>query len=399
MHLVRDRAAEFGVHGVEPKAISIDLAAAVARKDAIVAGIHAGIYKALKRNQNITFVRGKAEFTSPVDIQVDGRTITADKSILAIGSQLAPVDIPGLAEVGYLTNYEALKLERVPESMIIIGAGYQGVEFAQMYARYGTKVTLIGRAPRIMPLAEPELSDMLADILQAEGIELRTSAEVVRAGTENGARFVVVHEPEEERRYEAEALLLASGRIARVDDLGLAEAGVELERSFVRVDGRLRTTAESIWSIGDANGGAMFTHRATYDGPIAALNVVKKLGREVDYRVVPWAVFTEPAMASVGLTEEQTRRDGKQVKIGIASFAGSGRAKAMGQTEGLVKLIVDAESEQILGGHILGPHADILIHQIVTAMYQNGTAESIAKSIHVHPTLSEVIKSAARATR
>ena len=398
-HLVRDRAVEFGVVGVDPEKISFDLATAVARKDTIVSGIHANIYKALDRNKNITLLRGQAEFTSPVDIRVDDTAITAEKSILAVGSQPAPPSIPGLEDVEYMTNYEALKLERLPSSMIVVGAGYEGVEFAQMYARYGTRVTLLGRAPQVMPLAEPELSDMLASILEEEGIDLHSSAEVVKVGGTTGKYFAVAQEADGERRYEAEVLLLAAGRTARVDGLGLLQAGVELKGPFVQADSQLRTTSENIWSIGDVNGGAMFTHRATYDGPIAALNAVKQLGREIDYRVVPWAVFTEPALASVGLTEEQAREQGKEVKVGLADFAGSGRAKAIGLPVGRVKLIVDAESDQLLGGHILGPHADILIHEVVTAMYQDGTAESIAKSIHVHPTLSEVVKKAARGAR
>ncbi len=399
MHLVRDRAAEYGVVGVDPQKISFDLAKAVARKDRVVAWVHSGVYKALDHNKNITFLRGQAEFSSPVDLRVDGRVITVEKSILATGSQAVPANIPGLADAGYITNDEALKLERLPSSMIVIGAGYEGVEFAQMYARFGTRVTLLGRAPRVMPQTEPELSDALGEILRAEGVDLHTSAEVVRAGAENGSRYVMVREGGVERRFEAELLLVAVGRIARVEGLGLQQAGVEMQGPFVRANAELRTTRDNIWSIGDANGGAMFTHRATYDGPIAALNAVKSIGRQVDYRVVPWAVFTEPALASVGLAEEQARREGKEVKIGLADFASSGRAKAIGQTAGLVKLIVDAESDQLLGGHILGPHADILIHEVVTTMYQHGTAESIAKSIHVHPTLSEVVKRAARSAR
>ena len=399
MHLVRDRAAEFGVRGVEPDALSMDMAAAVARKDAIVVGIQAGIHKRLKRNQNLTFIKSHAEFTSPADLRIDGRTVTAQNTILAVGSQLAPFDIPGIEEVGYLTNFEALKLEELPSSMIIIGAGYEGVEFAQMYSRYGTEVTMLGRSPRVMPNEEPELSEMLGDILKEEGVDLHTSSEVVRAGEESGMRYVVAMEEGFERRYEADVLLVAVGRTARVADLGLQQAGVEMQGPYVAADGQLHTSAPNIWSIGDANGGYLFTHRATYDGPIAALNIVKALGREVDYRVVPRAVFTEPTLASVGLTEAEAKAEGHTARVGIAHFAGSGRAKAIGLPVGIVKLIADDKSGELLGGHILGPRADDLIHEVVTAMYMNGSAETIAKSIHIHPTLSEVVKRAAKALR
>jgi pyruvate/2-oxoglutarate dehydrogenase complex dihydrolipoamide dehydrogenase (E3) component len=399
MHLVRDRAAEFGVQGVDPDALSMDMTAAVARKDAIVEGIQAGIHKRLKRNQNLTFIKSHAEFTSPVDLRIDGKAVTAQNTILAVGSQLAPFDIPGIEEAGYLTNYEALNLEELPSSMIIIGAGYEGVEFAQMYARYGTKITMLGRSPLVMPNEEPELSKMLGDILKEEGVDLHTSSEVIRAGKDRGIKYVVAMEDGFERRYEAEALLMAVGRTARVVDLGLQQAGVEMEGLYVAADSQLRTSAPNIWSIGDVNGGYLFTHRATYDGPIAALNIVKALGREVDYRVVPRAVFTEPTLASVGLTEAEAKALGHDVRVGTADFAGSGRAKAIGLPVGMVKLVADDGTGELLGGHILGPRADDLIHEVVAAMYKNGSAMSIAKSIHVHPTLSEVVKRAAKALR
>ena len=399
MHLVRDRAAEFGVRGVDPSALSFDLPTAITRKDGIVDGIKAGIFKALDRNKNITFLTGHAEFTSPVDIRVDNHTIRAEKTILAVGSRTAPVKIPGLEKAGYITNNEALKLETLPQSMIIVGGGYIGVEFAQMYARFGTSVTLLGRSPRIMPKEEHEFSEILADLLLAEGIKVHTATEAIQAGRENDLAFIIARHESTEIRFEAEVILYAAGRTARVEGLGLEQVGVEIHGSFLKADNRLRTTAPNIWSLGDANGGPMFTHRDTYDGPIAALNVVKELEREVDYRVVPRAIFTEPALASVGLGEEEARRQEHDIKVGIAKFSGSGRAKAIGDTEGLVKIIVDAETQEILGGHILGPHADMLIHQIVSAMYEHGTPEPIAKSIHVHPTLSEVVKKAAKAAR
>lgn len=396
MRLVRNRAAEFGVRGVDPERLTFVLAAAVARKDGIVAGIHQGIYKGLERNKAITFLKGHATLTSPVDIRVDDQAIHADKIILAVGSRTAPVEIPGLEQVGYLTNREALKLQELTESMIIIGGGYIGVEFAQMFARYGTKVTLIGRALRLMKNEEPELSNTLAQVLLEEGVEVHTSAPVIEAGGESDHRFVIAKIEGKRESFEAEQILFAGGRTARVDDLGLDRAGVALDGAFIQADDQLRASAENIWSLGDANGGAMFTHRATYNRPIAALNAVKDLGRSVDYRVVPRAVFSEPALAGVGITETQARERGREVAVGTARFTDSGRAKALAQTQGLAKIIVDADSHEILGAHILGVHADILIHEVVVVMNEHGTVGSISKSIHIHPTLSEIVKSAAK---
>ena len=396
MHLVRERAYEFGVRGVDPSALSFDLAAAIARKDRIIQGIIDGIYGWVNKTANITFIRGRAEFTSPADIQVDGRVITAGKSIIAVGSRTADARVPGLKEVGFLTNYDALRLEQLPASMIIIGGGYIGVEFAQMYARYGTNVTLLSRSPRVMPREEPELSVALGDILVAQGVDLRLNAAAVRAEREGDAKVVVANSGGQEQRFTADVILYAAGRVPRVDGLGLEQTGVEVAPSGINFDATLRTTAANIWSLGDVNGGAMFTHRATYDGPIAALNAVRGLGKTVDYRVVPRAVFTQPALASVGLTEQQAIEAGHEVTTAKAYFRDSGRAKAIGETEGLLKFVADARTGELLGGHILGPHADMLIHEVVVAMYNRGTAEALAKSIHIHPTLNEMVKETAK---
>jgi pyruvate/2-oxoglutarate dehydrogenase complex dihydrolipoamide dehydrogenase (E3) component len=399
MHLVRNRAYEFGVRGIDPDKLSMDISAAVARKDRIVKGIINGIYGWVNPNPNVTFIRGHAEFSSPLDIQVDGKLITAAKSIIATGSRTADLHIPGLTEVGFITNKQALEVEAVPESLIIIGAGYIGVEFAQMYARFGTKVTLLSRSQRIMKQEEPELSDLLTEILRQEGIDVHVDATARRAEKADLEKVVIAEIAGQELRFHAEEILFAGGRVPRINGLGLEQAGVEMATEGIQVNESLRTTAPNIWSLGDVNGGAMFTHRATYDGPITALNAVKDAGRTVDYRVVPRAVFTQPALASVGLTEQQAKEVGYEVKTGKAAFKHLGRAKAIGETEGLVKLVADAQTGELLGGHILGPHADILIHQVVTAMYNKGSAETLYRSIHIHPTLSEVVKDAAKRLR
>lgn len=397
--MVREKARKHGVRGFDPNEILFDLKVAMRRKDKVVQSVIDGIYRDLDRNKGITLLTGHAEFTSPEDILVDGKGITTEKTILAIGSKQMIPNIPGLAEAGFTSNYDALQLRELPESMIIIGASYIGVEFAQMYSRYGTRVTMVGRSPRVMPKEEPELSEALGKLLLAEGIDLHTSTEVIRAGKENGKRFILAKKGEQEIRFEADEILLAVGRDARVDALGLVQAGVEMQGHFLYVDEMLRTTAPNIWSLGDANGGYMFTHRARYDGPISALNAVNNAGRKVDYRVVPRAVFTEPTLASVGLSEEKALQTGREIKIGTAQYKHSGRANAMGDTEGMVKIIVDAENKEILGAHILGVHADILIHEVVAAMHDHGTLERITKSIHIHPTLSELVYTAARAAR
>jgi len=228
MHLVRDRAAEFGIRGIDPERLWFDLPANVARKDKIIQGIIDGIYSWVNKDENITFIRGRAEFTSPVDIRVDGQTIGAEKSIIATGSRTADVHVPGLTEVGFITNNEALQLQELPSSLIIVGAGYVGVEFAQMYSRFGTHVTLLSRSPWIMRHEEPELSEWLGKLMMAEGIELCLSATVVRAEMSGKEKAVVAEIEGQERRLKAEEILFAAGRVPRVDGLGLKQAGVEL---------------------------------------------------------------------------------------------------------------------------------------------------------------------------
>jgi mercuric reductase len=398
-HLVRERAHEFGVRGLDPEKLDFDLPLAMSRKDRVVQSIIDGLYRDLERNKSITLLRGRAEFHSPVDIRMDGKPITAAKTILAVGSKQANLEIPGLKAAGFLTNYEALELQNLPDSMVIIGAGYIGVEFAQMYSRFGTKVTLLSRSARVMPKEEPELSEALGRLVVGEGIDLHTHTTAVSAGKAKASRWVEAESPNGIQRFEAEVILVATGRIARVDGLGLDEAEVEMDGNFIRADDQLQTSSANIWSLGDANGGMMFTHRATHDGPTAALNAVKTIGKKVDYRVLPRAVFTEPALASVGLTEAEALMEGYEVKAGTAKFAHSGRAKAINQTEGMVKLISNSKTGELLGGHILGPHADELIHEVAVAMHDHGRFERLTKTIHIHPTLSEVVKDAAKQVR
>jgi dihydrolipoamide dehydrogenase len=202
-----------------------------------------------------------------------------------------------------------------------------------------------------------------------------------------------------EERFQVSEILVAAGRYPNVEGLSLDALGVEMGAREIRVNAQLQTSAPHVYAIGDVIGGHMFTHKATYDGPIAALNAVKGLGRAVDYRVVPSAIFTDPTVASVGLTEREAHEQGFRVAVGTFPFAWSGRAKALGETKGLVKLVADAKTNEILGGHILGPHADILIHEVAVAMYNHGTLDAITKTIHIHPTLSEAVKSGTKAVR
>lgn len=400
MQLVAREASQFGVH-VRGE-VDFSLREAVARKNRIVQGIIDGIYDDLHKNEGVTFLEGHATFASDREVEVDGRRYVADKFIIATGAQAGRPAIPGLDEVGYITNREALLLEELPSSLVIVGGGYVGIEFAQMYGRFGTRVTVLQRNVQILPGEERELADMLADYLREEGIDVYIGAPVVRVEKEGAEKVAVARIDGQERRFKGSEILLAAGRHPRTAELALENVGVRTNGvggtpPAIVVDDQLRTTAPHVWAVGDVTGGYMYTHVATYEGPYAALNAVMNLGKTADYRVVPRVVFTSPALASVGLTEDDARAEGHEVKTGTFPFTWSGKAKAIGDTRGKIKVVVNAEDDVILGFHILGPDGDNLIHEAVAAMYDHGTVEPITKSIHVHPTLAEAVKSAAKA--
>ena len=398
MHLVARRAAEFGVEIAGD--VRFNLRKAVARKDKIVAGIHEGIYSALdRRKEAITFIRGQAKFLNEHEIDTRDQRLSFDQAIIATGARRQIPSIQGLEQIDCLTNETALLLDSLPDHMVVVGGGYVGIEFAQMYSRFGTQVTLLGRNAHLASGEDPELADLLADYLREEGIEIHTNAPVLRV-RQDGAKTIVTAQVENvERDFTGDALLLATGRVGNTDTLGLTAAGIATaQRGFVSVDEQLQTRQPNIWAIGDVKGGWMFTHVATYDGPIAALNAIKGQGRSVDYRVVPRAVFSSPTLAAVGMTANEAQVQGYDIKVGEASAKG-GRSQAIGDMRGKLKAVVNRVNDEILGFHILAPHGDDLLHEAVTAMHGSGTIDRITKSIHVHPTLSELVKSAARAAR
>lgn len=398
MHLAARRAAEFGVEIAG--SVQFNLPVAMARKDRIVKGIISGIYDALdKRKDSIRFLRSPATFVNAHEVETGDDRVIFNKAIIATGARAGIPPVPGLEEVGFITNREALALTRMPESLIVIGGGYVGIELAQMYSRFGSHVVLLGRNRQLTPGEEPDLARRLAAYLKKEGLEVHTSATVTQVEQRDGLKVVTAHIKGASQQFSAEQILVAAGRVPNTTGLGLENAGVEVtKRGAIVVDAQLRTSMPHIFAIGDVCGGYMFTHRATYDGPIAALNAVKDSGRETDYRVLPRAVFSVPTLAAVGLTESEALARGHQIRVGKAQAVG-GRSNALGDTRGMLKVILEEDTNVILGFHILAPHADDLIHEAVVAMHDHGTIERISKSIHVHPTLSELVKSVAKAAR
>ena len=398
MHLVARRAAEFGVE-VEGR-LRFHLDQAVARKDSIVKGIHESIHGALEgRKKEIDFLRGEARFLNEHEIETGDGRLSFEKAIVATGARRAVPPIPGLEEVEFLNNRTALDLSDLPSSMIIVGGGYVGIEFAQMYGRFGTRVTLLGRNSQLASGEDPELAELLAGYLREEDIDVYTNAPVTSLSKDGQESVASATVDGHEKEFRAEVVLLAAGRVGNTDRLGLEAAGVTtLAKNFVQVDEQLTTSQPNIYAIGDVKGGWMFTQVATYDGPIAALNAVKGAGRSVDYRVVPRVVFSDPALAAVGLTETEAKEQGYDVAVGSVPVQGA-RSLAIGDPRGRLKAVVNQADGEILGFHILAPHGDDLLHEVVAAMHDHGRIERIGKSIHAHPTLSEMVKAAAKAAK
>lgn len=351
------------------------------------------------RREALSFIRGQARFLNDHEIDTGDGRLSFEQAIIATGARNVVPAIAGIETIDYLTNRTALDLADLPTSLVIIGGGYIGIEFAQMYGRYGTAVTLLGRNVHLAPGEDPELSDLWADYLREEGITVHTGTPVVSVRPNGQQKIVTALVDGVETDFQAEVILLAAGRVGNTAGLALSAAGVTAaEGGFITVDDQLRSSQPHIWTIGDVKGGWMFTHVATYDGPMAALNAVQNLGRRVDYRVVPRAIFSDPTLAAGGLTEAEARAEGYDVTVGSVPADGA-RAKAIGDRRGRLKAVVDKATREILGFHILALHGDDLLHEAVATMHNHGSIERISKSIHTHPTLREMVKGAARAAR
>ncbi len=332
----------------------------------------------------------EARFTSPDEVAVDGRRLTTRNAIIATGSHSTAPPITGLEDVGYLTHVEALRLRRLPRSIVVVGSGPIGCEFAQIFARFGSDVVLISSSPLPLPKEDVEVGEVLKQVLVSDGVTFHGGYKVEEARTE-GDEKVLISRNERDKTVEArgEEILIAAGRAPTAESLGLENAGVELEKKGLKVDEKLCTTAPNIYAAGDITGKYLFTHVAEYQARAALRNALFPIKTKADHRVVPWTTFTDPEVARVGLTEEQARREHNgQVRVFRQPFSGVDRAVVDGETEGFVK-IVTGKRGRILGGHIIGPDAGNLIHEIVLAMQKNIPIGTLSTTIHVYPTLAQ----------
>ncbi len=385
-----------GAFGIEAGTIGFDWARVMARKEEIIRQTGAGEAAGKLQGQGIALFQGQASFQDDHSLRVAGQVLRGERILIAVGSLPAWPDIPGLDEVKPITSVEAVSMPQLPASMIIIGGGPVGCEFAHLFSTFGVKVMLLHKGDALLPREEPELSRVVAEALQENGVTLLAGAEVNqfrKEGTLKQARATVRGKA---RDLVAAEILVATGREARTAGLGLPAAGVATEGGRVRINDFLQTSAPHIYAAGDVCGPLMYTHFAHYQGRVAAANMFAATPARADYRVVPRVTFTEPPIAGVGLTEEQAHATGRDVRCALIDVDTLGKALVESEPKGLVKLVADAGSGEILGGHIAAAAAGEMIHEVVAAMAAHATVRDLAEAIHAFPNFAEGVKAAAR---
>jgi pyruvate/2-oxoglutarate dehydrogenase complex dihydrolipoamide dehydrogenase (E3) component len=389
-HLAR-RAAEYGVRiGGE---VAVDMKAAKARKDMISKRSRDGVESWLDHMERCTVYRGHARFVSPREVQVGEDRIAAKQIFINVGGRALVPNLPGIDRVATLTNTSILELDTLPEHLVVVGGSYVGLEFAQMYRRFGAAVTVVERSPRLIPHEDEDVSATIKEILEAEGIAVRVNAECIRFEEPRGAEIGVGLDCVSGAPVVTGShVLLAMGRRPNTDDLGLDKGGVETDsRGFIVVDDELRTSAPGVWALGDCNGRGAFTHTAYNDFEIVAANLLDGERRRLSDRIPGYAVYIDPPLGRVGLTEAQARSSGRPLLIGRRPMTRVGRAIEKGETQGFMMAIADAETYQILGAAILGTGGDEAIHGILDAMNARIPFTTLQRAVPIHPTVSELI--------
>lgn len=399
-HLAKDK---LGVHGVQTGRVALDLGVMMARKDKVVAELTDSVQKLLE-NHKIRIVPGEARLSGPDQVTVapaDGgkpQTLAAGAILLATGSE--PVALPGLAFDGerVVSSTEALAFDAVPKHLAIVGGGYIGLELGSVWQRLGAKVTVIEMLPQIAAGLDGQIGRKLKQVLTRQGFAFRLGTRVTEAGVKGKTVRVSLEAGDKAENLTCERLLVAVGRRPRTSGLGLEAVGVETDPKTgqVLVDAAYRTKVPTVYAIGDLVAGPMLAHKASAEGRAAA-EIIAGRSAEVNYDAIPSIVYTSPEVAAVGLTQEQVKARGIPHRIGTTPFAGSGRARCMGETEGLVKVIAHEKTDRILGVHIIGPRASDLIAEAVLAIELGAAAEDIALTVHGHPTFGETLMEAAQA--
>ncbi|MCZ6895413.1 MAG: FAD-containing oxidoreductase [Gammaproteobacteria bacterium] len=387
-HLAR-RAADFGVSAGP---VAVDMQRVKARMDEVRGASNQGVTAWLEGMDKLEIIHGHARFTGPRTLSVNGETLEADKVFIDVGARARVPEIPGLDQIDYLTNSTMLEVDFVPKHLIVIGGSYIGLEFAQMYSRFGSEVTVVEMLDRIIPRDDDDVADAVQDILAGEGVRFELGAECVAFENVDGRIQVSVSCDDEPRVIHGSHVLLAVGRVPNTDDLGLEAAGIVAnERGIIPVDDELRTEVPGVWALGEVNGRGAFTHTSYNDFEIVAANLFSDHKRKVTERVDCYGLFVDPPLGRVGMTERDARDAGYQVRVGKRMMTRVGRAREFGETRGFMKVVVDADTDKILGAAILGLNGDEAVHSIIDIMNADLPYTSIQRSVHIHPTVAELI--------
>ena len=389
IHMAR-RAADFGV--VIDGPVRADMAAVKARKDAISGQSRAGVEESLKSLVNCTIYRGHGRFVSPLEVQVGEALLTAKRIFINVGGRAVVPSWPGLDQVAYLTNSSIMAVDFLPRHLVIVGGSYVGLEFAQMYRRFGSEVTVVEMGPRLIQREDPDVSAAIREILEREGVSLRVNATCIRVSKSGEDVIVGVDCTDGAPEIHGSHLLLAVGRRPNTDDLGLDRAGIgQDDHGYIVVDDQLRTNVPGVWALGDCNGRGGFTHTAYNDFEIVAANLLDNDPRRLSDRITAYALYTDPPLGRAGLTEDQVRRSGQRALIGTRPMTRVGRAVEKGETQGLMKVLVDAENREILGAAFLGTGGDEVVHGILDVMYAKAPYTLLQRTMPIHPTVSELL--------
>ena len=386
---VARRGADYGFTAGE---VQVDMRAVKARKDKVVAHSTHGLDQWIGNMRNVTLIRGHARLTGPRTVAVNGRTLTAERIFLNVGGRASVPDMPGVHDIPFFTNSSIMDVDFLPEHLVIVGGSYIGLEFAQMYRRFGSRVTVVERAPKLLPREDDDIAAEIRAILEREGVEIRTGADCIGFQKRADGIAVGLSCKGGEPLAVGSHVLLAIGRLPNTHDLGLDKAGVETDaRGFIKVDDQCRTNVPGIWALGDANGRGAFTHTAYNDYEIVAANLFDDDARAISQRIPCYALFIDPPLGRAGMTEQEARATGRKLLGGKLLMTRVGRAREAGETQGFMKVVIDAESKALLGASLLGLNADEIVHSLLDVMYAKAPYTTIQRAVHIHPTVTELI--------
>ncbi len=372
--------------------ITVDMKKVKERKDAVVRRSNEGVEKWLKSTEKLTVYEGHARFEDAHQVRVGDQLLEAGKFFINVGGRASTPPLPGLDQVSYFNNSTMMDVDFLPEHLIVIGGSYVGLEFAQMYRRFGSAITIVEMGPRLIQREDEDISDAIREILETEGINIRLSAECISLEKRGDKVAVNVDCSSGDKTVVGSHALLAVGRVPNTDDLGLEGAGVAVDqRGYVQVDDQLQTNVPGIYALGDCNGRGAFTHTSYNDYEIVAANLLDNDPRRVSDRITAYALYIDPPLGRAGMTEAEVRKSGRKALLAKRPMTRVGRAVEKSETQGFMKILVDAETKEILGASLLGIECDEVIHTILDVMYAKAPYTVIQRAMHIHPTVSELI--------